>query len=383
MAAYDVAILGAGPAGSVTALVLARAGVKTVLIDGSSEDAPRRGETLAALAAPVLARLWLTDAVARLKLPHVVGFVSSWGSRCAVARSSLLVPEANTLVVDRHRFDRTLRDEATGAGATLLCRRIRSAERDGKRWRIHALPGGEAATEEFFAHVLVDASGRGARFARRCGARLLAIDKLVAVTAVLEATPADADRSVRIESVPDGWLFATLDASGNRVVSFFTDGDLCSDAASADAKQRLDQALARSETMAYQSMARQAHGCAHAPIRYWSATTATLNCAVGPGLIAVGDAAQSHDPLSSQGITRAMEDAESAALALIAAFDGDPRGLDRHEQLRRRTFVYYLQKRHRYYAVEQRWADQTFWRRRHDVGALSTLATWWRESQTV
>src|SRR5882672_11450499 len=53
---YDVAVLGAGPAGSVAAAVLARAGARVALL-GSPSQRPqdvRRGETLAPSAASVL-----------------------------------------------------------------------------------------------------------------------------------------------------------------------------------------------------------------------------------------------------------------------------------------------------------------------------------------
>src|SRR5260221_10641024 len=68
---YDVAVLGAGPAGSVAATVLARAGVRVALL-GFPPQRPqdiRRGETLAPLAASVLARLELTDRIAPCRLP--------------------------------------------------------------------------------------------------------------------------------------------------------------------------------------------------------------------------------------------------------------------------------------------------------------------------
>src|SRR5436190_5494193 len=54
-------------------------------------------------------------------------------------------------------------------------------------------------------------------------------------------------------------------------------------------------------------------------------TRRSSDLAFGEGWVAVGDAAQSYDPLSSQGLRYALESGIRAAFAVDAALDGDHR----------------------------------------------------------
>ncbi len=372
MSAYDVAVVGAGPAGSVAALMLARAGLDVALIgiETSETGNPRRGETVSPIAASVLARLQLTKKIDLQRMPRVTGFVSTWGSPRALSRPGFLAVDAGTLSVDRAVLDDALKDAAAECGATVLPGRVDAMAYDGVRWRI------SHRRTEYHARFLIDASGRGARFARRAGARLLAFDKLIAVTAVLASAAEDKDRTVAIESLPDGWLFTTLDAVGDRVVTFFTDGDLWPADALKHPDPLLDRILAGSRTLAgYSGNARRLG------TRVWSAGSFALDHAGRPGLLAVGDAAQTRDPLSSQGISSAMRDAESAASLLAASFGDDlSSAIEVHEKGRRRQLIQYLKDRYLYYRAETRWPERAFWRRRHDLGLLLPQIAAWRTS---
>jgi 2-polyprenyl-6-methoxyphenol hydroxylase-like FAD-dependent oxidoreductase len=85
----------------------------------------------------------------------------------------------------------------------------------------------------------------------------------------------------------------------------------------------------------------------------------------GAGWLAVGDAACSFDPLSSHGVTWALESGLAAARALDASFRGDRRALDDYADRVEAAFHNYLQARADFYGRERRWPDSPFWRRRH------------------
>ena len=79
----------------------------------------------------------------------------------------------------------------------------------------------------------------------------------------------------------------------------------------------------------------------------------------------VGDAAMTWDPLSGQGICKALESGMRAARAIDRALDGETRSLEDYAQWTRDRFGSYLQSRAKYYRAERRWPDAPFWRRRH------------------
>jgi flavin-dependent dehydrogenase len=100
-------------------------------------------------------------------------------------------------------------------------------------------------------------------------------------------------------------------------------------------------------------------------VRMVSARSSRLNRAAGPGWVAVGDAAASHDPLSSQGIVTALEMGQWAGLALVRHLAGDRPSLAEYAAQVQDEYGRYLQRRSAYYAVEQRWPCSPFWQRRH------------------
>ncbi len=118
MKAYDVLVAGAGPAGSVTALLLARAGLCVALVEKA--PFPRRkvcGEFISATSWPLLVELGVSAALAACAGPRIarVGLF---------ARETVLaapMPAADTSeawgrAVAREHLDTALRDAAQDAG---------------------------------------------------------------------------------------------------------------------------------------------------------------------------------------------------------------------------------------------------------------------------
>ena len=148
-----------------------------------------------------------------------------------------------------------------------------------------------------------------------------------------------------------GWWYTSAIPGDRRVVAFLTDGDLLPPGA----RSRRAVRRARGDDAARRAARRRAARSR----RWWSPpATAHLDRPVGHGWIAAGDAAASFDPLSSQGILTAVLMGRAAAEARST----DPR---RPSPARYRAIVdRYRTERPATYALEQRWPDSPFWRRR-------------------
>jgi flavin-dependent dehydrogenase len=97
------------------------------------------------------------------------------------------------------------------------------------------------------------------------------------------------------------------------------------------------------------------------------ACSGALASSCGRGWLAIGDAAQSWDPLSGQGITRALSSA-LVAVEVLESGRSVGRALDRYADRARADFRNFLRARSVYYGRETRWPESPFWRRRAQAG---------------
>jgi flavin-dependent dehydrogenase len=184
-------------------------------------------------------------------------------------------------------------------------------------------------------------------------------DDLVGV--IGRTTPAQvSDALVLIEAVQNGWWYSAGLADGSVVATFQTDPDLV------DVSQAARQTNWReqiSNTRITVTRSRAIVGINDLRVR--TARTQCLNKLGGEGWLAVGDAAMSLDPLSSEGISKGLLWGKHAACVAAAYCKGDRSILRAYQRDVERAFSEYLVLRHQYYSAEQRWKDSPFWARRH------------------
>ncbi|MFI9150589.1 NAD(P)/FAD-dependent oxidoreductase [Streptomyces sp. NPDC053367] len=376
-AGCDAIVAGAGPAGSVAALCLARAGRRVLLLDPRPRDLPgprgagpyRIGETLPPGARPLLRDLGLLAGLdADGHLP-CTGTDAAWGSEQLHGRAHVMDPHGHGWHLNRVRFDAFLRGAAEDAGARPVCGvAVRRTGRPGA-WRLVVRERG--VERELPCAWLVDATGRRALIARQ-GAVRLRQDRLVAAHALLPG-PAAADHDLRtlVESAPGGWWYTARVPAG-RLVAHLTDLDLV--------EPRLRTAAGFLEAAAGTRHVRtrlEGYAAGQLPEPRWApAHGQRLDPPAGPGWVAAGDAALACDPLSSQGILTALHTGARAAAAVDGSLRGEAGALTAYRAFVDGIAARYLALHALAYADETRWASSPFWaRRRTAVTALSGVLT--------
>lgn len=360
----DVVILGGGPAGASTAIALAGAGRRVLLIDRSAANGVRVGEALPPAAKPLLSELGVLERVQGGEHLRCVGNVSCWGRATPSVHDFLRDPHGFGWHLDRPRFDESLRQAAVQVGAEVVSNvSSAKAERCGSGWRV-LWRKAHGQQQESRCLWLVDATGRSSAVGRRLGVVRRRDDRLIAFVAPFRPAPeADCicDARTWIESAPEGWWYSAPVPSGIRMVAYHTDADLA-DRSALRRTEGFLACLARSE-------------CLHDRLRDWDysisgcprgvdASSARLDRVAGAGWLAVGDAAVSFDPLSSQGLFNALYTGLKGGRAIDATLDGDDRPLANYECRLGEVYRAYLQHRTAYYEAEGRWSERPFWRRR-------------------
>ncbi len=320
MTQFDLLIVGAGPAGSFAAELLARAGAKVALFDGRPPDEPKAcggGVTAKALKA------WpqLLNAVGRTI--NDLDLYSPSGKRVHL---ELDEPFA---VYSRVVFDGYLRERARAAGAHVVSEKIsaRKIEKTERGWIL------KNDKHEWSGRVLAGADGANSGIARRLAGPLAPADMEVAF-GYRAPLPASADAPTVVAFLPRwvgyAWAFPRPDH-----ISFGI-------ATTQDAFEHepLDDLLWRFMVGYYQQ-------CAGAKTRFWKEdrsnqqaaeireqlrTTAESYAARIPGLSAqtwdsrivcgdnwalLGDAAGFADPVTGEGIYYALRSAELFAEAYL------------------------------------------------------------------
>lgn len=362
-ARYDAIVLGAGPAGTAAAIVLARSGARCVIVDQEAGSRGKPGEALPPATKPLLRALGVLDRHLQ-KDGHCRshGNDSAWGEPTLRTTHFLRDPRGHGWHVDRLRFDALLRRRAERAGARIaIGRAVGSVRRADGGWRVTL---GQGTREGLLrARWLIDCTGRRAWAARAIGARRICHDRLIAVVSTFapSANRSDPDSMTLVESARDGWWYTAALPGGERIVVYLTDAG---DASARAARTRAGFLRLLNDTRHVRERLRSRRFAPEGAPRIVSADTSRLDRVAGDAWVAAGDAATSFDPLSSQGILTALDSGMRAAESIQSDAEGNRSALD--EYVARVDAVYALHTHYKqeYYAMERRWADRPFWRRR-------------------
>lgn len=365
MKGVDVVVIGGGPAGAAAALALARGGLSTMVVERSTYGNARPGETLPPSIEEPLARLGVWERfVGEGHLPSY-GTASAWGADRLRDRDFIFDPRGYGWHVDRGRFDAMLASAAEAAGARVhrgarlaSCARERSGG-----WRAKIQSQGESF--DIRARFVVDATGRASSFARRQGAKRVSYDQLVGVARFLSpaASGQQASQMTLVEAVPVGWWYSAPLPDGRLSIALMTDADLY-----AEGERVSEDFLRRQLQDAAHTRSRAGSYLWDAPRLVFTADSSMLDRAAGESWLAVGDAASTIDPLSSQGIQRALWSGLGAAKAIAGHLGGSARALSDYADRVGRSFESYLKARRQFYLMEGRWPGSTFWVRRQAEG---------------
>jgi flavin-dependent dehydrogenase len=293
----DVIVIGAGPAGSAAATVLAEAG-RSVLLIGRPTGARRPlAESIPPSAHRLLTELGMDSAVDAAGFHPWLGNTVWWAE--APARTEEFASEATGLQVERDRFDAVLRDVAVAAGAQW----VRGRVRDVLVPTVTVDLGDD--TMEATAPWILDCSGRSGVLARH-GLRVHEPShRTVALAGIWRAEspwPHAQTGHTLVASHADGWAWSVPVSSNRRYITVMVDPERSRLAHGVSALDVYRAELAKVQPFApLIAAARLEDGPWGADASLYGATQHA-----GPGFLLVGDAATFIDPLSSFGVKKAL-----------------------------------------------------------------------------
>ncbi len=313
---YDVVVVGAGPAGAMSACLLATAQpwLRILLLDAESEPRHRPcGEYLSPGARGVLARAGVEAAVLATGA-HLLSGVAiigpHGGAQVPFAPVAGFAPARDHgLGVRRERFDRVLQDAAAARCDLRRGTSLRALVRENGGWRITL--AGVGGQHDIACALLIGADGRQSLVRRRAGLdRPLGRQRFALVGRARGVHHGD---QVEMHLGPLGQIgLAPLGAGEVNL-------NLLLAAPSAKLLRRRPPAeLLRLALAATPTLAARCRQIELGPVLTTGSLPRAARAVVSDGLCLVGDAAGFCDPFTGEGMSLALRGAESLAESLAA-----------------------------------------------------------------
>ncbi|TKB52786.1 hypothetical protein FCL42_15875 [Ferrimonas aestuarii] len=349
----DIAVIGAGPAGTVAAAILARCHVNVVIVDPLELSTHKVGESVPSAMAALLSA---TDFDGLDECHHmpISGSETLWCDE-RLSQDAFTQPGGMGWRLDRCRFEQQLLTKAMAAGANAHQGRLQAATRQSEQWQL-TLDDGQRLQAAF----VIDASGRNGALVRLLGVERQTTSPLMAAWSLSEAVK-DGHAAVGktlIESDETGWWYGAQLPSRKWLAIYHTHMPQAK-------RLRQTDGLWRSQLSDTALISQFIDPSLFDPsaLTLSDARGGYLKQAYGDGWAACGDAALSFDPISSQGIFNAMATAHQLATTYLNAQPQED-GLQwqRYQHQLNRIYRAYHQRRQGFYLRAMQHYDSEFWK---------------------
>lgn len=292
MIELDAIILGAGPAGLSAALRLTALGHRIAVVTPPPSRSKRQLETVPRLEVITHAFPGFSLDTPALVNPSCAGI--SWWTGQGIATREVSVIDRGSITSPA--LDSQLLSHCMRSGVNIV-----QMDRGAAKIAFDHVWHLTSPNVCLRSHFLIDATGRHSSLRRRT--RLTPWRQAV-ITGELRlkaGTPA-----LWTESLPDAWLWAIRDHADHWLVSLFVD--------TASMKEGRSHIWQRS--LAQSRLAKLIESSASSALAIQESSPVTAPTVFKGGLLHIGDALLARCPLASQGLSAAISDGQSAAVAL-------------------------------------------------------------------
>ncbi len=359
---HDVAIVGAGPAGSATAYFLAQQGLDVLLLDKAIFPRDKTcGDGVSPRALAVLDRMGLLPELAPQGYSSPVVRLFSPDGRSVDA----VVPEhpglaRYAMVIPRFTLDDAIRRRAVAGGAAFGGDvHVQNVRRDGDAMEIVAQGG-----QTYRARLAILATGASLSLLQTAGVLKRVPSLMVAARAYYENLHGLDDKiTFHFDGVPlpgYGWVFPVSETRANVGAGYFKVGRR-GRSLPASPRTALDDFLTVPHLRGLLPGAHQVGPVKSYPLRVDFATAPTH----ADGLILVGEACGLVNPLTGEGIDYALESAEVAAQFVGEQYSGGDfsrRALREYDRRLRKKFqrTFHYMARIRDFYMPREWLLNRF-----------------------
>ncbi len=359
----DVVVAGGGPAGSTIAATLASYGYDVTLIEKYRFPREQIGESLTPSILPLLTTVGVRETVEKAGFLRTAGHTVCWGSSEPRTSYFGLAQQRFGFQAVRADFDLMLLDHARATGVRVIeGRSVRNATYSEKSLVEVTYDRNERVRAKFF----VDATGHSGLLAQQHRRQKDPFFRTLAVSAYWRgaAGPKGIDfANTLLETYQDGMVWSVPLHTGLRNCTVLTDWSAGTVLREIGRQRMYKQELSKAKYIP--SFLNEASLAG--PVRIFDASLYTSETFITDRTLSVGDAGLSIDPLSSEGVRKAMASSLTGA-AIINTMLHRPNLISHAKNLYATTqqdiYKQHYDQSSRYYDDENRWPERPFWRSR-------------------
>jgi flavin-dependent dehydrogenase len=354
---YSVVIVGGGPAGIATALTLNALRISNCVVDAQVSPNRKYGEALPPNAKPVLKQLGIQSLVEYKNHLSYYGNQTSWGSKQMNTKEFISELHGSGYLLDRLFFEDQLWEYYRIQNGKIY-NGFKVKEIKKKAQGHGVVLNSHSCDTHLNCDFIVDATGRKATISQRLGAIKKELDTQFALTFTLDLSK-PIERNIFIESVPNGWWYASPNSNQTMTLMFFTLKKMIPK--KGEINNYLEKEMKSSK---YISNFLNASKLKETTVKIIPAGTSRLDQPYGTNWLAVGDAACAYDPISSYGITSALASGYYAGQAIASHLSGKIEAMISYRYIIENAFHAYCEKLINHYREENQWPESYYWKNR-------------------
>lgn len=340
----DVLIIGAGPAGLATAISLARRGCKAVIVDRDEFSARRIGEHLSPEAITPLAQLGYSSSDLSQQHQESSGVLSKWGESSPLQQDYMFSPFGFGFNLSRPLFDKKLLRIAQRSGVqTYIGTRLRLVN-GPPNWTFDV--SSPSGCHTIKPNIAIDATGRSAWLVRSLGFHRERSDTTVAIISYIQQDcgAPETDFRLFVERGKNIWWYSTYLADGTMVIALMVEF-----AALRRSCMPVEQFMERhlQKTNIMRRRIKTLRGTRSIIVPAFGQISTKV---AGQNWLAVGDSACCFDPLTGNGITKALTNGIRVSECILNALGTNEWYPDFYQNSVTETYRDYLSQREALYS---------------------------------
>ncbi|WCT13782.1 FAD-dependent monooxygenase [Mucilaginibacter jinjuensis] len=363
--AYDVVIIGAGPAGLAAAITLRKyADVQVLVIDSGKADKIRPGESIPPAALSCINFLGLReqfDCAGHFAYP---GNASVWGRDMVGFNDAVLDPLGPPWRLNRLVFDQILVIATDERGVAINWETQYIEQQPiANGYELTLYERIKRQKYSVRTQMVIDASGAGAHFARSLGVKTHIEDQLLGLVRFSTIDSGKMTAQTLLEADKNGWWYAAK-LPDNKLVSMYVTEAYTLRQMKNDMAENFSNGIRQTQLLAPRlaPLMLSDHHYYKFPVY-----SSFLEKVYEERWLAAGDAALCFDPIAAQGIYKSLSTgirAGKTAVEMLTSNFTDINSAKMYQEYIDANYHTYVNERNHLYQQEQRWPQSNFWKNR-------------------